>query len=92
MALVVYIPQSVRDPITLELRALGDRVLTPQVSAYVEDAERNLPHVESHNAFGQRQDVLKTSEGWKRLQEMGASLGCVSDGYSQNGRMTQFFK
>lgn len=87
----VYLPSSIRDPLSNELRALADKVLTPTVSRYIEDAERHPPHIESHDAFAQRTDVLKTSEGWRKLQDLGSVVGCVSDGYS-NGRMVQFAK
>lgn len=48
---------------------------TRQVSAWVEDAEANLPKVETHTAFGRSRNELKTSEGWKRLNQLGTAEG-----------------
>jgi hypothetical protein len=88
---LVYLPTEAIRPLFHDLSVLGEKVLSPQVLRYLEDAERHPPGLESQDASSRRGEVLRTSEGWRRLQEMGAQEGCVAEGYEGRlGRIGQF--
>lgn len=67
---------------------------------YVADAEKNLPYLKPLTSFGEenRDDPLVTSEGWRRLQEIGIQEGIVALAYERNDnegwnpRISQFVK
>jgi hypothetical protein len=89
----VYIPKKRAETLVEELTELGDTVVGPEILSYLEDAERNPPTLRSHDAFAGRADVLRTSEGWRRLSDIGAKEGCVADGYDgEYGRIGPFAK
>lgn len=78
-------------PLFHDLTVLGQTVINPQVLRYLEDAERHPPEFISHDASAQRSDTLQTSEGWRKLLELGAKEGCIAEGYDGPlGRMGQF--
>jgi hypothetical protein len=74
-----------------DLEALADTVISPQILRLLENAERHPPELETHDTFANRSDELKTSEGWRRLQEFGIRNGMVAEGYDGRcGRIGQF--
>ena len=77
----VYLPKSVLQDVHAEFKRFGEEVLSKHVIDWVSDAERNLPYVKGsgYDSFGHRVDELVTSEGWKRLQELG-----LQHGYANN--------
>ncbi|KAI5810381.1 hypothetical protein BZA77DRAFT_171499 [Pyronema omphalodes] len=89
--LTLYVPGEYVNGLFHDLSHLGQSVVSPEILHYLEDAERHPPELESHDAFAQRSDVLRTSEGWKKLLEIGAKEGCVAEGYDGRlGRIGQF--
>lgn len=91
--LLVYLPLALLKPLHKELDSLAVAALSPQVLHWVEDAEAHPPTLESHDAFANRSDNLRTSEGWRRLAELGAHQGLVAEGYEgRYGRIGQFAK
>ena len=62
-ALRLFLPDSVRQELAPELSTFGAKVLSPQVLAWVLDAERNAPYVKTFDSWGRRRDELFTSEG-----------------------------
>ena len=90
---LVYLPPALLKPLHKELDSLAVAALSPQVLHWVEDAEAHPPTLESHDAFANRSDNLRTSEGWRRLAELGAHQGLVAEGYEgRYGRIGQFAK
>jgi len=70
-------------------------VISPPILRYLEDAERNPPKLVSSpsDQFGPHtgHTELRTSEGWRRLLEIGAKEGCVAEGYGgELARIGQF--
>ncbi|KAK4055896.1 hypothetical protein OIO90_003153 [Microbotryomycetes sp. JL221] len=55
-----------------------------------------LPSVQQFDQFGQRVDILKTSEGWRRLKRVAAEQGIVSVAFErpigQDSRIWMFLK
>ncbi|RPB03075.1 hypothetical protein L873DRAFT_1731992 [Choiromyces venosus 120613-1] len=91
--LSLYLPPALLKPLHKELGLLAVAALSPQVLHWVEDAEAHPPTLESHDAFANRSDNLRTSEGWRRLAELGAHQGIVAEGYEgRYGRIGQFAK
>ncbi len=75
---------------------MGDLAISENVFTYVADAEKNLPYLKTWDTFGKRQDKLVTSEGWRRLQEIGIKEGMVAIPYEKKSgpysRVHQFLK
>ena len=69
--------------ISPSLTALANEAISPQILAYVADANRNLPSVTHWNGWGNRTDILHTSEGWRKLKEFWARSGLMEDFYSR---------
>lgn len=92
----LYLPSQINTEITPELERFGDLALSPQVLTYIADAERNLPYLHTYSTFGQRQDILICSEGWRELQNLTIKEGIVAIPYeSAHGefsRVHQFVK
>ena len=95
-SLRLFLSDPIRDGVTPELHAFGDRVLSEPVMTLVADAERNLPYLKPFTAWGKRQDELITSEGWRKLSTIGIKEGMVGIGYEnqygQYSRPWQFCK
>ncbi|KAL9614590.1 MAG: hypothetical protein Q9167_000959 [Letrouitia subvulpina] len=91
-----YVPSSVRSLISPDLSSFGARVLHPRVLRWIADAEAHPPTVNCWDVWGKREDELVTSEGWRKLQEMGISEGIVSIAYEnahgEYSRLYQFLK
>jgi hypothetical protein len=79
-----------------DLRCFGINVLSTEVKNWTAEAERNPPFLQSFDSWGKRQNKLVTSEGWKRLQDMGIKEGIVAIPYEKEwgqwGRAYQFLK
>jgi hypothetical protein len=92
----VYLPSRVQQSISADVSRFGSLVLTRQVLDWVGDAEKNVPYLRTWDSFGKRKDELVTSEGWRRLQELGQAEGIVAIPYeNKNGpysRVHQFLK
>jgi hypothetical protein len=77
----VYLPPSVQKSISPDISSLGDLALSKKVLTYVADAEKNAPYLKTWDTFGKRRDELVTSEGWRRLQDIGIQEGMVAIPY-----------
>jgi len=87
----LYVLPSQHPSLYSDLERLGDLVLSRPILNWLEDAERNPPYVLSHDAFAHRRDTLHTSEGWRKLSDLGAKEGCVAEAYDgKQGRIGQF--
>ncbi|EME50313.1 hypothetical protein DOTSEDRAFT_85500 [Dothistroma septosporum NZE10] len=91
-----YLPNSVQQEITPDLRRFSTLVTTPQIRDWCADAEKNVPYVRHWDSWGRRIDELITAEGWKNLQSLGFREGIVAIGheatYGQHSRVYQFLK
>jgi hypothetical protein len=71
-------------------------VLSKRVLDWVADAERHPPVLKSWDTFGVRRDDLVTSEGWRKLQDLGVQEGIIAIPYEVNegqySRVYQFLK
>lgn len=74
-------PSSVRESITAELAAFGDKVLGREVLHLIADAEKNPPYLRTWDTWSKRRDELVFSEGWQNLQDLSIKEGMVSIGY-----------
>ena len=95
-ALGLFLPSSVRHGIIPELASFGDKVLSREVLHLIADAEKNPPYLRTWDTWGKRRDELVTSEGWRKLQDLGIEEGMVSIGYenenAQYSRVHHFAK
>lgn len=88
---LVYVPEETLEGLRQDLNILATKSIGGPTLRWLEDAERYPPEIETHNAWAQqRQDQLRTSDGWKKLSDMGAGEGCVAEGYTGQGRISQF--
>jgi alkylation response protein AidB-like acyl-CoA dehydrogenase len=96
----IYLPSPLPESIHNDLARLSRVVLSQPMLSYMTDAERNLPSVQPLTAFGMENKVnpLITSEGWRKLQDIGIQEGMVGLGYESpttqrcNLRIYQFVK
>ncbi|RSL92147.1 hypothetical protein CEP52_013974 [Fusarium oligoseptatum] len=79
----LFLPQHIVRQVEAEVAALGDKVLSDQVFAWITDAELNKPYLKGsgRDVFGQWKGDLVTGEGWRGLQNFGLSHGFVAAGY-----------
>jgi len=66
-----------------EFVVLATEAISPRILGYGDDANRNLPSVTHWDGWGNRVDVLHTSEGWRKLKEFWARSGLMQDFYSR---------
>ena len=92
----VFLPNNVKSSISNDLSTFGTTVLEQKVLGWTADAETHPPRLEAWDIWGQRQDRLVTSEGWRNLQALGISEGIVAlayeNRYNEYGRLYQFLK
>ncbi|KAI9821114.1 MAG: hypothetical protein M1827_003848 [Pycnora praestabilis] len=92
----VYLPSDVQSSIKPDLSRFGEDVLSQKVLKWVADAEKNTPYLRTWDTWGRRKDELVTSEGWRKLQDMGISEGMVAIPYenhfAESSRVYQFAK
>lgn len=95
-AMKLFLPSQIRENIAPELSDFGAKVLSPQVLAWVLDAERNTPYVKQFDSWGRRRDELITTEGWRNLQALGIAEGMAAIPYenrnAEYSRVHQFAK
>lgn len=74
---LVFLPRRIIKTTAEDISRFGDEVISKKVLDWVTDAERNTPYVKGsgRNSFGQRTDELVTTEGWRKLQELGLKEG-----------------
>jgi alkylation response protein AidB-like acyl-CoA dehydrogenase len=94
-----HLPTPTPSSISNDLLRFSELVLSNPILGYIADAEKNLPYLKPLTSFGEenRDDPLVTSEGWRRLQEIGIQEGIVALAYEQNDsgwnpRIHQFVK
>ncbi|EED20465.1 acyl-CoA dehydrogenase, putative [Talaromyces stipitatus ATCC 10500] len=82
----LYLPTPLPSTISSDLLRFSKLVLSKPVLGYIADAEKNLPYLKPLTSFGEenRDDPLVTSEGWRRLQEIGIEEGIVALAYEKN--------
>ncbi|MCS6934641.1 MAG: acyl-CoA dehydrogenase family protein [Chitinophagales bacterium] len=93
--LKVYLPEEVLNEIEEDLYNFGNRVVE-ELPTWARDAEVNKPCLTHYDAWGNRIDEIKVSEGWKKLERVAAEEGLVAIGYErkyrQHSRLYQFVK
>lgn len=77
----LFLHKSVKDSVSEDLSTFGDKVLSPQVMGWILDAERNTPYVKTFDTWGRRRDELITTEGWRKLQDLGIAEGMAAIPY-----------
>ena len=80
-ALSLLLPSEVRKSVQPELHSFADKVLSRPILDLVADAEKHPPYLKTWDSWGRRRDDLVTSEGWRRLSDIGIQEGMVSMGY-----------
>uniref|UniRef100_A0A093XSE5 Putative acyl-CoA dehydrogenase AidB n=1 Tax=Talaromyces marneffei PM1 TaxID=1077442 RepID=A0A093XSE5_TALMA len=93
-----HLPTPTPSSISNELLQFSEFVLSKPVLGYIADSEKHPPYLKPLTSFGEenRDDPLVTSEGWRRLQEIGIAEGIVALAYERserwNPRIHQFVK
>lgn len=80
----LFLSPEVRDQLSPDLARFGDFINSPQVWAWVANAEHDLPYVAGNGfrSFGTpNPDPLVTSHGWRELQATGIREGIVANAY-----------
>ncbi|KAI5918855.1 acyl-CoA dehydrogenase/oxidase [Camillea tinctor] len=92
-----YLPPQAQRDIGAAVHNLSRRVLHPSMLRHAVEAETNPPTLQTFTTFGKenRDDPLRTCEGWKALKAIGIEEGVVSRAYDQgqtthNRRVEQF--
>lgn len=73
----MFVPPSILAETLPDLERFGRDVLSKQVMDWITDSEIHPPYIRGsgYNSLGRRTDELVTSEGWRRLQDMGFAEG-----------------
>ncbi|MCJ1305689.1 hypothetical protein MMC08_008505 [Hypocenomyce scalaris] len=91
--LTLHLPSTIHCQIEPDLSSFGRQVLTPEILNYVADAEKNPPFLRTWDTWGKRVDELVTSEGWRKLQDMGIAAGMVAIPYeNKQGEYSRFYQ
>ncbi|EEH42784.1 uncharacterized protein PADG_07604 [Paracoccidioides brasiliensis Pb18] len=79
----LHLPSPTPSIIDKDLSRFSRLVLSRSHLAHVADAEKNQPYLRPLTTFGveNKQDPLVTSEGWRKLQDIGIEEGFVALGY-----------
>jgi len=90
-----YFPADALAEITPDLTQFGKRVANEFIE-WARDAEVNKPELIQFNAWGNRVDEIKVSQGWLNLEKVAAEDGLVAIGYerkyAEHSRLYQFVK
>lgn len=93
--LATYLPSTMLNAITPDLTQFGERA-AGEFRLWARDAEVNPPKLTQFDAFGNRVDEIKVTEGWLKLECVAAEDGLVAIGfervYGENSRLYQFAK
>ncbi|OBT91975.1 hypothetical protein VE01_09961 [Pseudogymnoascus verrucosus] len=91
-----YLPPQIQQSVSSDISRFAEVVLSKRVLDWVADAERHPPVLKSWDTFGERRDDLVTSEGWRKLQDLGVQEGIIAIPYEVNegqySRVYQFLK
>ena len=68
-----FLPLEMRDRADQELSVFAQALVSQQVAEWIADTERHVVHVQHWDAWGEKRDVLVTSQGWKYLWQYGIS-------------------
>lgn len=92
----LFLPPHLQHHLAPSLSRFGAYVLSNPVLRYAQDSARHEPSVQHFDTFGNRVDILTTSEGWRASTATAAREGIVSAGYDQQygryARVHQFLK
>jgi alkylation response protein AidB-like acyl-CoA dehydrogenase len=80
-AVSFFLPPHIQQQTRSEFSEWSQRVLSPEVLAWIVNAEENPPSLRHQDTFGRSQVKLITSEGWRNLQALGIKQGIVAAGY-----------
>lgn len=93
--LKTYLPAQILAEIKPDLKRFGGRV-GRDFLVWARDAEVNEPTLTQFDAWGNRVDEIKVSDGWKQLERVAAEDGLVAIGYEREqkeySRLYQFVK
>jgi len=93
--LQTYLPSDMLQAITPDLVQFGKRV-TGECIEWAREAETNEPVLTQFDAWGNRVDEIKVSQGWLNLEKVAAEEGLVAIGYErtfqEHSRLYQFTK
>jgi len=93
--LSTYFPADALAEIKPDLTQFGKRVASEFIE-WARDAEVNKPELIQFNAWGNRVDEIKVSQGWLNLEKVAAEDGLVAIGYerkyAEHSRLYQFVK
>ncbi len=76
------LPAQIVSEITPHLQEMGELAVGPML-AWAEEAERLTPEHIPFDPWGQRLDEIRTSSGWKKLEELAATRGLIAAGYER---------
>ena len=81
-----YLPTEARKAAGKDIHDLSRLVLKPSTLQHAVDAESNPPTLQPFTTFGEvnRNDPLRTSQGWKALKSIGVEHGVVSRAYDKS--------
>jgi alkylation response protein AidB-like acyl-CoA dehydrogenase len=87
-ALSLYLPNPIPPIVERQLHDFARKCLDPETLRYGVDAETNPPKLEPLTTFGEenRHDPLWTTEGWRKLKEIGQEGGNVALGYAHSSK------
>lgn len=94
----IFLPDRLSSEISPDLERFGCEVLSKDVFSYVASAEKTPPYLSGsgYDAFGHRTNHLVTSEGWKKLLNIGHQEGIVAIAYENEhgeySRVVQLLK
>lgn len=93
--LSTYLPEEILLEITPDMMQFGERT-AGEFRVWARDAEINKPQLTQFDAFGNRVDEIKVTDGWLKLERVAAEDGLVAIGferkYGEHSRLYQFAK
>jgi len=93
--LATYLPKEVMSTIAPDLSQFGERA-AGEFRVWARDAEVNKPQLTQFDAWGNRVDEIKVTEGWLKLEQVAAEEGLVAIGFERKfgeySRLYQFAK